>query len=83
MNFNRDLLQAARRDWRLLALTVFLGVAGGVVVILQARRLSAILAAVFIGGQTRAAIAWMFIPLLVILAARALISWGADAAAGH
>ena len=83
MNFNRDLLQAARRDWRLLALTVFLGVAGGVVVILQARTLSAILAAVFIGGQTRAAIAWMFIPLLVILAARALISWGADAAAGH
>src|SRR3990172_1367884 len=83
MNFNRDLLQAARRDWRLLALTVFLGVAGGVVVILQARRLSAILAAVFIGGQTREAIAWMFVPLLVILAARALISCGADSAAGH
>lgn len=83
MNFNRDLLQAARRDWRLLALTVLLGAAGGVAVILQARRLSAILAAVFIRGQTRAAIAWMFVPLLVILAVRALISWGADAAAGY
>ncbi|HWR64716.1 MAG TPA: thiol reductant ABC exporter subunit CydD [Bellilinea sp.] len=83
MNFDRDLLQAARREWRLLALTILLGAAGGIAVILQARQLSSILAAVFIGGQSRDTVAWMFTPLLAILAGRALVSWGADAAAGH
>ncbi len=83
MNFNRDLLQAARREWRLLLLTIFLGAAGGLVVILQARQLSAILSAVFIGGQSRPAVAGMFVPLLLILAVRALVAWGADASAGH
>ena len=83
MNFNRDLLQAARREWRLLLLTIFLGAAGGLVVILQARQLSAILTAVFIGGQSRPAVAGMFVPLLLILAVRALVAWGADASAGH
>lgn len=83
MNFDRDLLQAARHEWRLLALSILLGAAGGIAVILQARQLSSILAAVFIGGQSRDAAAWMFSPLLVILAGRALVSWGADAAAGH
>lgn len=83
MNFDRDLLQAARREWHLLGLTILLGVAGGIAVILQARQLSSILAAVFIGGQTSDSIAWMFPPILLILAGRALVSWGADAAAGH
>ncbi|MRR31418.1 thiol reductant ABC exporter subunit CydD, partial [bacterium] len=83
MNFNRDLLQAARREWRLLLLTVLLGAAATLAVILQARQLSKILSAVFITGQLRSAVTGLFIPLLLIVIARAVVVWGADASAGH
>ena len=82
MNFNRNLLNAARREWLALALTILLGFLGGLTIILQARQLSAILSAVFIEGQTRGAVAPLFVPLLVILFVRALFAWLADASAG-
>ena len=82
MNFDRNLLNAARREWLALALTILLGLLGGLAIILQARQLSAILSAVFSEGQTRGAVALLFVPLLIILIGRALFSWLADASAG-
>ncbi|MHB0965917.1 MAG: thiol reductant ABC exporter subunit CydD, partial [Bellilinea sp.] len=82
MNFDRNLLNAARREWLALALTILLGLLGGLAIILQARQLSAILSAVFSEGQTRGAVAPLFVPLLIILIGRALFSWLADASAG-
>ncbi|MFZ3078415.1 MAG: thiol reductant ABC exporter subunit CydD [Bellilinea sp.] len=82
MNFDRNLLSAARREWLALALTILLGFLGGLAIILQARQLSAILSAVFIEGQTQGAVAPLIIPLLIILIVRALFAWLADASAG-
>ncbi|HAL16959.1 MAG TPA: thiol reductant ABC exporter subunit CydD [Anaerolineaceae bacterium] len=82
MNFDRNLLNAARREWLALALTILLGFLGGLAIILQARQLSAILSVVFIGGQNRSAVAPLFVPLLIILFVRALFAWLADASAG-
>lgn len=82
MNFDRNLLKAARREWLALALTILLGFLGGLAIILQARQLSAILSAVFIEGQIRGVVAPLFVPLLIILLVRALFAWLADASAG-
>jgi len=82
MNFNRDLLQAARLKWLALSLTILFGLGGGIFVILQARQLSAILNAVFIGRQGQSAIAPMILPLLVIFMVRALLTWLANLTAG-
>jgi ATP-binding cassette subfamily C protein CydD len=82
MNLDRDLLQAARRQWVALAITIFLGFCGGVAIILQAGQLSRILSAVFINGQSRNGVVQFIIQLLIILAIRALVTWGMDASAG-
>lgn len=82
MNFDRNLLNTARREWLALALTILLGLLGGLTILLQARQLSAILSAVFIDGQARSAVTSLLVPLLLILIVRALLAWLAEASAG-
>ena len=82
MNFDKDLLRAARREWITLGLTILLGLAGGIAVILQARQLSVILNGVFIVGWTRAESTALFGTLLIILFSRALFLWLGEISAG-
>ncbi len=82
MNFDKDLLKTARREWITLGLTILLGLAGGIAVILQARQLSVILNGVFIHGWTRVEAAPLFGTLLAILIARAFFLWLAEISAG-
>jgi len=82
MNFNKNLLQAARREWLALASTIIMGFAGGIAIILQARQLSLILDRVFLGGLNRPQVTPLFFPLLVILFLRALFMWLAEVSAG-
>jgi ATP-binding cassette subfamily C protein CydD len=82
MNFDRNLLNTARREWLALALTILLSLLGGLTILLQARQLSAILSAVFIDGQARSAVTSLLVPLLLILIVRALLAWLAEASAG-
>lgn len=82
MNFDNNLLKAARREWITLGLTTLLGLAGGITIILQARQLSVILNGVFIRGWTRSESAPLFGTLLVILFARAFLLWVGEISAG-
>lgn len=82
MNFDPQLLLAARREWIRLGLTILFGIAGGVAVILQAGQLSLILNAVFIDGWSRSAVIPWMITLLAIVFARALLLWLGDSSAG-
>jgi len=82
MNFDKNLLQAARREWLALASTIIMGFAGGIAIILQARQLSLILNRVFLGGSNRAQVAPLFFPLLAFLFLRALFMWLAEIFAG-
>jgi len=82
MNFDKNLLNAALREWITLGLTILLGLAGGIAVILQARQLSVILNGVFINGWTRLEAAPLFGTLLVILFARAFFIWLGEISAG-
>lgn len=83
MNFDKDLLQEARRQWIAYGSTILLGFAGGVAIILQARQLSRILNGVFIDGWTREETEPLFLLLLAILLARALFIWLGEISAGR
>lgn len=82
MNFDQDLLKAARREWLLLGLTILFGLAGGIGVILQARQLSVILNGVFLDGWSRVEAAPLFGVLLAIVFARAFFFWLGEVSAG-
>lgn len=64
-----------------MALAVSLGVLTGVLVVFQARALSGIIAAVFMGGQDLAQAAPALRLLLVLFILRALLAWGNEVAA--
>lgn len=82
MNFDKDLLREARRQWAAYGFTVLFGLSGGIAIILQARQLSRILNGVFLDGWTRVEAGRLFGPLLVILLARALFIWMSELSAG-
>lgn len=82
MNFDKDLLLAARRQWAAYGLTILLGLAGGFVIILQARQISLILDGVFLSRLARAEVGPLFKVLLIILFARALFIWLGEMTAG-
>lgn len=71
MNLDRRLLQQARRAAAALGMTVFAGLAVGVLAVLQARQLSRILARVFLDGHGLAQVQPLLSGLLVILLLRA------------
>jgi len=82
MNFDNNLLKAARREWFALASTIVMGLAGGITIILQARQLSLIIDRVFLGGLDRTHVAPLFVPLLGIIFLRALFMWLIEMSAG-
>ena len=81
MTFDRRLLQqlASARAW--FALTIFLGVFIGLLVIAQAALLSRIVAHVFLGGAALDGVWKLLIALLAIIAARAVLVWANEVSA--
>jgi thiol reductant ABC exporter CydD subunit len=72
--------RTARLD---LFLTVGLGLAGGVLLILQARFLSRIVSDVFLGGSALDAVGPFLLALLALAVARAVLTWAMQSAAGR
>ncbi|NPV67261.1 MAG: thiol reductant ABC exporter subunit CydD [Anaerolineae bacterium] len=87
MNLDRRLLRLLRGERPRLALTVGLGVLGGVLLVLQARVLSRAIAGVFLGGQTLVEVTPLLLALAGLALARAGVAWlsvsAADALAGR
>jgi len=79
--FDTRLLRQARPVWVWLALTVALGLGGGIVTVLQARYLSRAVNAVFLAGQSLADVSPWLIILLALVVARAAALWGGELAA--
>lgn len=82
MNFDKDLLKAARREWLLLVLTILFGLFGGIGIILQARQLSVILNGVFLDGWSSVEVTPLFGALLAIMFGRAFFFWLGEISAG-
>jgi thiol reductant ABC exporter CydD subunit len=71
-----------RAGWlRGLALTVFMGSLAGGLVIVQARLLSRVVDAVFLGGADVAGVAALLLGLALAAAVRAVASWGQEVSA--
>ena len=64
-----------------LALTIGLGFLVGILVVVQARTLSQIVDRVFLKGFTLEDVSGLMIALLLIIVARAILSWGGEVAA--
>ncbi len=77
----RRLLNLARSRRLALALTILLGWAGGLLIILQAWFLSRVVNGVFLGQQTLEAVFPILEILLIILMLRAASTWGAELSA--
>lgn len=74
MNIDPRLMREALREkWPLLA-AVICGLAGGVLAIAQAQRLSALVTRIFLGGQSLAQVIPLFGALLILFALRALFT---------
>jgi len=75
MNLEPNLISQARKNWGALALTVALGLAGGILVILQASLLSRTISRVFLEGQGLAAVSPLLFALAGVIAFRALLTF--------
>ncbi len=81
MNIDPRLLRQARVAQAAMLLTLLFGVGGGVLVILQAGNLSAVIARVFLAGQTLSQVAGLLRWLFVIFLLRAGATLGGEVAA--
>lgn len=81
--FDPRLLRYAATTRRFLALTVGLGVATGVVVIVQAEQLAAIIAGAFRDGADVADLTGPFTVLAAAVAIRALLAWATETASAR
>jgi ATP-binding cassette, subfamily C, bacterial CydCD len=79
--FDRSLWRWARRSRWLLALSVLCAAAGGVLAVLQAARLSALINAVFMQRAAPADVDHLLAALLLLVLLRALLLGGGEAAA--
>lgn len=75
MNLDPRLLRLAWKEKGLLLLTIACGLAGGGLILFQARQLSRILNAVFLGGQTLPQVWPLLLSLLPLLLLRPGFSW--------
>lgn len=83
MNLDPRLLREARTVRRWLALTVGLGWAAGLMVVLQARVLSRVVNLVFLEGQSLSGVGTLLAALLFIAVARAGLTWATDVTANR
>jgi ATP-binding cassette subfamily C protein CydCD len=79
--FDRRLAREAVHPRLPLALTVALGLAGGMLLVVQARLLSLAIARAFLDGATLPAVRPLLLGLAAVGLLRALAAWGADVAA--
>ncbi len=82
MNLDRRLLRQVNAARLAFAGAVLFGVAGGWLTLLQARRLSQIVAEVFLNGQTLAGVSTSLRWLLLIILLRAGVAFAGELAAG-
>jgi ATP-binding cassette subfamily C protein CydCD len=82
MNLDKRLLRLVRSTHLALVLTLTLGTAAGVLIVLQARYLSLVINNVFLEDQSRAQVAGFLSILILVIVLRAVIAWGSDAASG-
>lgn len=80
---DRRLLAQTNTARRLLALTIALSLAGGLLTIVQAWGLSQTISRVFLGGATLSEVAGLLGLLLAVFAGRAAAQFGSDVAAGR
>ncbi len=80
MNLDRRLLALARKARFWLALTLLAGVAGGVLLVGQARALSAAVSGAFLQGRALADIAPLLLALVAAALGRAVCTWLGSAA---
>lgn len=82
MNLDLRLVRQIKQAGWALAGTILLGIFGGVLVLLQARRLTAVIARVFLGGQTLADVVPLLGVLLVIFLLRSGVTLLGEVSAG-
>ena len=83
MKLDRKLLAQAWAAYLPLALTIALGVAGGVLTVIQARALSQIIDRAFLHGAALPALTPLLVTLLFIIAGRALATYGSEVSASQ
>jgi ATP-binding cassette subfamily C protein CydD len=83
MNLDERLLHQARSVRLHLALTVGLGLLGGVLMVWQARYLSRVVNRVFLEGQSLSDVQALMLALLILALARAGVIWGGEVAANR
>lgn len=81
--FNRRLLHLALNQRLPLAATVLLGLAGGILIVVQARTLSGIIAQVFLNGAALSDVSRTLVWLLVLILLRSGLAWAAEITANH
>jgi ATP-binding cassette subfamily C protein CydD len=82
MNLDFRLIQQAKRAWLLLAITVTSGLVGGILIVLQARFLSKVIAGVHLNGWNLQMAEGTLYSFLIVLVGRFLIVWIGEGAAG-
>ena len=81
--FDRRLLTYARRERLDLVLTVTLGALSGVLIVLAARVLAAVVNGVFLGGLALADVWPLLVALVAIAVVRGLLLWAGDVTANR
>ncbi|HEX7973955.1 MAG TPA: ABC transporter transmembrane domain-containing protein, partial [Anaerolineales bacterium] len=82
MNLEKNLIRQAQQAGWILALTVLTGLAGGGLVLLQAQRLSEVIARVFLRGQVLVQVMPLLAGLLLIFLLRSLMLFLGETMAG-
>jgi len=83
MNLDIRLMLQAKRAWLSLAITIMSGLAGGILIVLQAWLLSRVIARVHLSGWDLHKADWTLTIFLLVLAGRFLFIWLGEAAAGN
>ncbi len=78
MRLDKRLLQLAQTTRVALIVSVLLGLTSGILVVVQARGLSRIVAAVFLDGADREAVSRLLIMLLAVILLRGGLVWGSE-----
>lgn len=75
MNLDSRLLKQIKLVWDVMGVALLAGLLAGIATVLQARQLSSIIARVFLGKQTLSMVSSLLLTLLLILLARATLTY--------
>ncbi len=82
MKIDPRLLKEARHARNLIILAICLGLAGGLLIILQAFQVSRVINQVYLENQSLDAVIPIIAIIVIIICLRALLGWGSEAVAG-